>query len=77
MIAFYDVDVNADGGLIGTVKIVDGKFVPSNPNVSSMYGGKTPEEFIERFKNYNNGYMASFEVPDDAEPDATYPWGKG
>lgn len=77
MIAFYDVDINSGNKLIGTVKIVDGKFVSSDPTLGGMYEERTPEDFVTRFKNWNNGYMASFEVPDDAEPDATYPWGKG
>jgi len=77
MIAFYDVDINSGNKLIGTVKIVDGKFVSSDPTLEGMYEERTPEDFVTRFKNWNNGYMASFEVPDDEEPSATYPWGKG
>jgi hypothetical protein len=65
MIAFYDHDYK----LLATATVEDGKLVTTgDKNVLGRLAEQMePELYIEKFKNFNNGYIQVMEIPEGQE----------
>ena len=58
--------------ILGRAEQTDGKVVATTPEIQFLLDGwladgKSEEEFMEYFKSWSSGYMASYEVSDTAE----------
>lgn len=66
MLAFY----NQDYKLVATADNVDGKLVSTvgEDYIKRLAGTMSPEQFIEKFTDFNNGYTRVFTLAEGEEP---------
>jgi hypothetical protein len=68
MLAFYDQNYK----LVATADIVDGELVSTvgEDYIKRLSGKMSPEQFIEKFKDFNNGYTRVLTFAEGETPDA-------